>query len=110
MIDLEKMEMTPEEMKKQEDMVDSMCICKNCPTYRAYGKEDDFISYCLPSRGKSKNLAEHGCICGTCPIYMKKNFVTAYFCTRDIEMKQKTAIVEAAWRGHSVLDHLKGKK
>ena len=104
------MEMTPEEIKKREAMVDSMCICKNCPSYSAYGKEDDFISYCLPSRGKSKNLAEHGCICGTCPIYMKKNYVIAYYCTRDIEMKQKTAIVEAAWQGHSVWDHLKGKK
>jgi len=107
---MEQMEMSPEEMKKQEEMVNSMCICKSCPTYKAYGKEDNYIAYCFPTHGKSKNLAEHGCICGTCPVYEKMKFVTAYYCTRDVEMKQKTAIAEAAWKGHSVWDHLKVKK
>lgn len=107
---MEQMKMSPEEMKKQEEMVNSMCICKSCPTYKAYGKEDDYIAYCFPTHGKSKNLAEHGCICGTCLVYEKMKFVTAYYCTRDIEMKQKTAIAEAAWKGHSVWDHLREEK
>ncbi len=107
---MEQLTMSPEDMKKREEMVNSMCICKSCPTYKAYGKDDAFIAYCLPTHGKSKNLAEHGCICGTCPVYEKMKFMTAYYCTRDIEMKQKTAIAEAAWSGHSVWDHLKGKK
>ncbi len=103
------MEMSPDEMKKQEEMINSMCICKGCPTYTAYGKKDDFIAYCFPTHGKSKNLAEHGCTCGICPVYEKKKFMTAYFCTRDIDMKQKVAIAEAVWSGHGVLDHLKRK-
>ena len=107
---MEKMEMPSEEMKKQEEMVNSMCICKSCPSYTAYGKEDDHIGYCFPTHEKSENLAEHGCTCGTCPIYMKMDFMTNYYCTRDIEMKQKMAIAEASWTGHSVWDHIKRKK
>lgn len=103
------MEILPSEMKKREDMVDSMCICKSCSSYKAYVKETDFIGYCFPTHSKSKNLAEHGCICGTCSVYEKMTFLTAYYCNRDIEMKQKAAIAEAAWSGHSVWDHLKMK-
>jgi hypothetical protein len=75
-----------------EKKIESMCICPTCPTYKAYGKEDDYIAYCL--HGKSKNLAEHGCKCGLCPVYDKKKFVTTYFCTRDTEAKQKMAIAK----------------
>jgi len=46
---LDNMELSPEEMKKREDMVNSMCTCKSCPTYKAYGKEDDYIGYCFPT-------------------------------------------------------------
>jgi hypothetical protein len=78
-------------MSTEKEIV-SMCMCPTCPTYKAYGKEDEYIAYCLPTHGKSKNLAEHGCKCGLCPVFEKKNFKTVYFCTRDIEQKQKVAI------------------
>ena len=95
------METSVEEMKKREEMVNSMCNCNSCPSYKAYGKEDDFIGYCFPSHGKSKNLAEHGCICGTCPIFSKMNFQTIYFCTRNIEEIQKAAIVKEGCQLHN---------
>jgi hypothetical protein len=44
------------------------------------------------------------------PIYGKMKFMTAYYCTRGIEMRQKGAIAEAAWKGHSVWDHLRGRR
>lgn len=53
----EPMKMAPEEMKKQEEMVDSIYICRSCPSYKAVGKEDDYVAYCFPTHGKSKNLA-----------------------------------------------------
>lgn len=107
---METMELSPEEIKKREEETVSMCICPTCPTYLAYGKEDDHIAYCFPTHGKSKNLAEHGCKCPTCPVYAKMNYVTAYYCTRDLDMKQRIAIAEAEWKGHSVWDHIRGKK
>ena len=107
----EPMKMTPEEMEKRLKMVESRCICKGCPTYKALGKEDDYIAYCFPTRGKSKNISEEkGCTCGVCPVYAQMKFMTAYYCTRDIEMKQKVAIAEAEWKGHSVWDHLRTRQ
>lgn len=107
----EPMKMTPEEMEKRLKMVESMCICKGCSTYKALGKEDDYIAYCFPTRGKSKNISEEkGCTCGVCPVYAKMKFMTAYYCTRGIEMKQKVAIAEATWKGHSVWDHLRTRQ
>lgn len=58
----ETMKMTAEEMEKRLKMVESMCICKGCPTYKALDKEDNYIAYCFPTRGKSKNVSEEkGC-------------------------------------------------
>lgn len=97
--------MSPEDMKKKEEMVNSMCICKSCPTYKAYGKEDDYIAYCFSTHGKSKNLAEHGCVCGTCPIYTKMNFRTTYYCTRGLEKEQKAVIADPNYGKHDHTTH-----
>jgi hypothetical protein len=105
------MKMNPEEMAEKLKMMESMCICKKCPSYKGLGEEDDYITYCFPSRGKSNKITkETGCTCGVCPVYGMNKFMTSYFCTRDIDMKQKTAIVDEAWKGHSFWDHLTGKK
>ena len=107
----EPMKMTPEDLEKRLKMVESMCICRSCPTYKNLGKEDDYIAYCFPTRGKSESISEEkGCTCGVCPVYAKMKFMTAYYCTRDVEMKQKVAIAEAAWKGHSVWDHLRKRQ
>lgn len=107
----EQMKMTPEEIEKRLKMVESMCICRGCPTYGALGKEDDYVAYCFPTRGESKNISkEEGCTCGVCPVYAQMKFMTTYYCTRGIEMKQKEAIAEAAWKGHSVWDHLRRRR
>lgn len=103
----EPVKMTPEETEKRLKMVESMCVCKGCPTYKSLQKEDDNIAYCFPTCGKSRNITEEkGCTCGVCPVYAEMKFLTAYYCTRGIEMKQKAAIAEAVWKGHSVWDHL----
>ena len=107
----EETKMSPEEMEKRLKMVESACICRGCPTYTALGKEDDYIAYCFPTKGESKNIAEEkGCICGTCPVYAQMDFITAYYCARGIEMKQKEAIAEALWKGHSVWEHLRRRR
>ena len=104
----DSMKITSEEMEKRLKMVESKCICKDCPTYQAFGREGAYIAYCFPTRGKSENISkEKGCTCGLCSVYAQMKFITAYYCTRDVEMKQKVAIAEAAWKGHSVWDHLR---
>ena len=104
---MRKVDMSAEEIKRREDTANTMCICPTCPTYIAFGKEDDYTAYCFPTHGKSKNLSEHGCKCPTCMYYEKMNFLTAYYCTRDTEMKQKAAIAEAAWTGKSAWSLIK---
>jgi hypothetical protein len=102
---LEKSKKSSENMKFNEEMVNSMCICESCPSYKAYGKKDDYIAYCYPTHGKSKNLAEHGCMCGTCPVYSKMNFMTAYYCTRGLEKEQKAAIADPSYGKHDHATH-----
>ncbi len=107
----EQVKIPTEEMEKRLKMIESMCICKGCPTYKALGSDDDYIAYCFPTRGRSKNISEEkGCTCGVCPVYAQMKFITAYYCTRGIEMKQKLAIAEASWKGHSVWDHLRARQ
>ena len=102
--------MSPEQLKERLMMVEDMCICKGCPTYVHLNQVDGYIAYCFPSHGKSMMIKEEkGCTCGVCPVYNQNKFMTSYFCTRDIDMKQKTAIVDEAWKGHSVWDHITGK-
>lgn len=99
--------MPPEEVERTLKKIESMCICRDCPTYKTLQKDDDNIAYCFPTRGKSRNtIEEKGCTCGMCPVHAEMAFLTVYFCTRGTEMKQKSAIAEAAWKGHSVWDHL----
>ncbi len=101
------MAMTPEETKKREEMVNSMCICRSCPTYVALGKEDDFIGYCFEGHGKSKNITkEQGCYCGTCPIYEMYRYLTQYYCTRGTEKEVKEAIAKEIQTGQNAYDLL----
>ncbi|UCB60918.1 MAG: DUF2769 domain-containing protein [Candidatus Bathyarchaeota archaeon] len=106
----EPTKIAPTEVEKRLKRVESMCICRGCPTYKSLGKEDDHIAYCFPARGRSVNIAEEkGCTCGICPTYAEMKFLTSYYCTRGIEMKQKAAIAEAMWKDHSVWDHLRSR-
>ena len=107
---MEKMESMQEEMQKKLEMFEPMCNCRACPTYTAHGKTEPIV-FCHPMRGLNESItSENGCTCGTCPVYDQMKYMTTYFCTRDIEMKQKAIIAEAAWKGHSVWDHLTGRK
>jgi hypothetical protein len=103
------MKMSPQQKKERLMIVEDMCICKSCPTYKNLRRVDGYIGYCHPSHGKSMMIREEkGCTCGICPVYNQNKFITSYFCTRDTDMKQKTAIVDKAWKGHSILDHITG--
>ena len=53
---MESMKMTPEQMAERLKMVESMCICQNCPSYTNLGEDDEYIAYCFPSRGKSNKI------------------------------------------------------
>jgi len=79
------MEMS-EEMKQKKQMVLSMCICKNCPTW-VEGAEP--IGFCFPAIGKNPMITEEkGCICPTCPVFSKLSLTKDYFCTKGSEKEQ----------------------
>ncbi|MFQ6108966.1 MAG: DUF2769 domain-containing protein [Candidatus Aminicenantales bacterium] len=81
------MEMNPEEMKKMEEKVIGMCICRACPTYVAGA---DPIGYCFPTKGKNERIQEEDqCICPGCPIYEEISLTKTFFCTRGSEKEQK---------------------
>ena len=101
--------MSSEEMKKREEKINTMCICRSCPTYQALGEEDDYIGYCFQNHGRSKKIVkETGCYCGTCPVYEMYRFMTNYYCTRGLETEQKRAIIVESQTGKSALELLRG--
>ncbi len=105
------MTLSAEELKNREEMVNSMCICRACPTYVALGKEDDFVGYCFPGHGRSKNItAENGCICGTCPVYGMYQYLTQYYCTRGTEQEQKEAIAREVQTGQNAYKELTSRR
>ena len=80
------MEMSPEEMKQKKEMVLSMCICPNCPSWVECGEKGGF---CFPAIGKSSCIKdENGCICGGCPVTEKMGLKHIYFCTKGSEKEQ----------------------
>lgn len=88
----EEMEKLQKALEERLKYVDSVCICKSCPTYKKLGEEDDYISYCNPLRGKSKKIKkEAGCTCASCPVWKEMNFTKLFFCTRGTEQQQKEA-------------------
>jgi len=42
-------------MAERLKMVESMCICRNCPSYKNLGEDDEYIAYCFP-RAQSPGL------------------------------------------------------
>lgn len=102
------MQLSPEEMKKREDMFNTMCICRGCPTYRGLGKQDEYIAYCFANHGRSKTIAdEKGCYCGICSVYKSYRYLTNYYCTRGLESEQKQAIAREVQTGQNALDYLR---
>ncbi len=95
-------------MSQLEEKIDTMCICRGCPTYKALKQNDDYIGYCFPNRGRSKKITqEKGCMCGMCPVYSMYKYVTNYYCTRGIEKEQKEAIAKEIQTGQSAYEQLK---
>jgi hypothetical protein len=83
----EEMGMSPEEMKKKEEKVISMCICRSCPTYVAGA---DPIGYCFSTIGKNDKIKkEDQCICPGCPVYEEMSLTKMFYCTRGSEKDQK---------------------
>jgi len=93
---MEKMGKTEEEadamiadMEEKLPMVESMCICKSCPTYV---KGETHVGFCHPLIGKSTVITEEkGCNCPQCPVYKKMELKNGYYCTRGCEMAQEMA-------------------
>jgi len=93
---MEKMGKTEEEadamiadMEEKLPMVESMCICKTCPTFV---KEETHGGFCHALIGKSSVITEEkGCNCTQCPVYKKMGLKNGYYCTRGCEMAQEMA-------------------
>lgn len=76
-------EITPTELSKAE----SLCICKDCPTYFDC---DEPLAFCFYDKGVSSCITvEHGCICPGCPVSRKAGLKFDFYCTRGSEKAQK---------------------
>jgi len=84
----EPMKMTPEETEKRLRKVESMCICKGCPTYKTLQKEDDNIAYCFPTRGKSRKIAEEK--------GLSEDYIIPPMEEQDVFIREATAIAMKA--------------
>ncbi len=86
----EIMKVSVGEVRKMESMVNSMCNCTACPTYRDVlkkGKDDYYIAYCFIINGKSTKITDgKQCICPNCPVFAK--FTKTFYCTRGSELQQ----------------------
>jgi hypothetical protein len=94
-INLEKaaeiMKTSVEEVRKMENIANSMCNCTACPTYRNVfkGKDDDYIAYCFITNGKSMKITnEKQCICPNCPVFARFKLTKTFYCTRGSELQQ----------------------
>ena len=82
------MAMPAEERMKRIELSKSMCICKNCPSYRGTGETE--LLFC--STGQSKIIGkEMGCSCGLCSVVTHMGLTRLYYCTRGTEAEQRGA-------------------
>ena len=88
----EMMKVNLEEVRKMENMANSMCNCTACPTYRNVfkkGKDDDYIAYCFVTKGKSMKINnERQCVCPSCPVSVQMKLTKSFYCTRGSELQQ----------------------
>ncbi len=81
-------ETSPEKLKKREEMVISMCICPECPSWVECGEKG---GYCFETIGKSGGISEEkGCICLGCPVANKLGLDYMYYCTRGSAKEQES--------------------
>ena len=80
------MAMPEAERMKRTELSKSLCICKNCPSYRGTGETE--LLFC--GIGKSKIIGkEMGCSCGLCPVVTHIGLTRLYYCTRGNEAEQR---------------------
>jgi len=95
----EIMKVNLEQARKMENMANSMCNCPACPTYRNVfkkGEDDDYMSYCFVTSGKSMKIAkEKQCICPNCPVFAQMKLTRLFYCTRSSEPHQLGRIPKA---------------
>ncbi len=77
------------ELEEKLPMVQTECICQDCPTYVADETKNGF---CHALVGKSDVITEEkGCNCQQCPVYQKMGLKNGYYCTRGSELELNTA-------------------
>lgn len=80
-------EISPETLKKREEMIVSMCICPECPSWVECWEKG---GYCFETIGKSEGIREeNGCICLGCPVTNKLGLEYMYYCTRGSAKEQE---------------------
>ncbi|MDD2438763.1 MAG: DUF2769 domain-containing protein [Methanosarcinaceae archaeon] len=79
--------MNSEWVKEQEEMVLSLCICQECPSWVECGEKG---GYCFGTIGKSECIFEEkGCICLGCPVADKSGLEFMYYCTQGSAKEQE---------------------
>lgn len=80
-------EMSHKRVQKQEEMVLSLCICQECPSWVECGEKG---GYCFGTIGESTCITEEkGCICSDCPVTNKSGLEFRYYCTRGSAKEQE---------------------
>jgi hypothetical protein len=71
---------------QQIEQSKTMCICKECPSYKDTG--ESALLFC--GTGKSSIITdENGCTCGLCPVIAHMGLTRLYYCTRGNEKDQR---------------------
>ncbi len=77
--------MSKEEKMKRVEMLKTMCICNDCPSYTSTGETE--LLFC--GVGKSSIKDEKGCTCGFCPVVSNAGLTRLYYCIRGTEKEQR---------------------
>jgi len=67
-------------------------MCPICPSYNECAKEAEELLFCVVGRSEECIAKERGCMCPTCPVAQEYKIGVKYnfYCTRDLEMKQRS--------------------
>ena len=72
---------------KDKSKVESVCICRSCPSYFDCGEP---LGFCFYGSGASSCITvKRGCICPACPVHEQSNLELDFYCTEGSEEHQK---------------------
>jgi len=82
------------EMLAKLEMVQGMCICKDCPSWVECGEKG---GYCHEMIGKSECITEKkGCVCPDCPVTKEMGLKYGYYCIDGSHKEIDAKMIEEA--------------